>query len=354
MTSTDAPASPMTSDAPVSSATATDVPASSTTETAAAPAWHADPAPPAVSAVVCTRDRPKLLLRAVRSLLDQDYPGHLEVVVVFDRQNPVPLDLGPGDTRTAGPRSLRVLTNARRPGLAGARNTGIAAATGLLLAFCDDDDAWAPGKLTAQVDLLRRHPEAVLAATGITIHTEDDVVQRSCPRTVLDHAAFLASRWAEVHPSSYLLFRADLVEGTGRIGPVDEHVPQSYGEDYELLLRATRHGPVVTVPDCLTHIYWNRPSYFSMRWEAIGDGLSYLLEQFPEFAQDRRGRGRVRGQVAFARAAAGRRTEALRWAGAALSDDPRQLRAWAAVAVALRLVGPKPLVERVQATGKGL
>src|SRR6185437_462884 len=39
---------------------------------------------PSVSAVISTRDRPQLLERAIESIAAQDYPGELEIVVVFD------------------------------------------------------------------------------------------------------------------------------------------------------------------------------------------------------------------------------------------------------------------------------
>ena len=42
---------------------------------------------------------------------------------------------------------VRVLANASVAGLPGARNTGIAAVDTDLVAFCDDDDQWLPGKL---------------------------------------------------------------------------------------------------------------------------------------------------------------------------------------------------------------
>ena len=45
-----------------------------------------------------------------------------------------------------------VISNDRKPGLAGARNCGILATKPSYVAFCDDDDRWLPGKLRAQVD----------------------------------------------------------------------------------------------------------------------------------------------------------------------------------------------------------
>lgn len=310
---------------------------------------------PTVSAVVCTRDRAELLRRAVRSILVQDYPGELEVVIVSDD----------GSTRTAAlaayqdlvtaadelpQRSVHVEVNSRTSGLAGARNSGILAATGELIAFCDDDDEWLPGKLTAQLDAWHRHPHASIVATGITIVTGEGSRTRIPPEhTTL--ADLLRSRVAPLHPSSFLLSRARLLE---RIGLVDQEVPHSYAEDYELMLRCARIGPIIAVPRALTIVHWDRLSFFNAQWDAVAEGLSYVLGQVPEFETDRIGRARIRGQVAFAHAAAGRRTKALRWAGAAWRDDPRQLRAYGAVAVAAGLASPDHLVERVNARGKGL
>jgi glycosyltransferase involved in cell wall biosynthesis len=311
----------------------------------AAAEWRQSPEPPSVSTIICTRERPELLARAVRAVFAQDYPGHLECVVVFDQSEPAPLDVTVPHNG-----QLRIITNGGTPGLAGARNAGIAHASGTLVAFCDDDDEWQPSKLRRQVETFRAMPDAVLAATGIRIVTEDDTFERVAP-PVVTHVDLLRSRITAIHPSTFLFARADL---QGRIGLVDEGVPFSYGEDYEMLLRATRHGTVCAVPDALVNIYWNRPSFFAARWEGIASGLTYILDRFPEFATERTGRARVRGQVAFARAALGERRAAARWAMRTLRDDPRELRAYAALAVALRLAPARRLVEWVQARGKGL
>jgi glycosyltransferase involved in cell wall biosynthesis len=301
---------------------------------------------PVVSVVIATVDRPALLRRAVSAAIEQEYDGPVEVVVVHDRTAPrdvgVPVE-GVG-------RSVRVVANARTPGLAGARNTGIVTSEGTLVAFCDDDDAWAPTKLREQVRLWRDHPDAAAVATGMVIRTGADEIERLPPlRTTF--ADLLRSRVLGLHPSALLLRREDLL---GEVGLVDEQLPRSYGEDYDLLLRLTRHGDILTVPQPLLRVDWARPSYFDGAWDAVSGGMTYLLGKFPELRTDRRGWARIAGQIAFAHAASGRRSAAARWACAVLVRDPVQLRGYAALAVAAGLVSPRWLLEQMHRRGHGL
>jgi glycosyltransferase involved in cell wall biosynthesis len=302
---------------------------------------------PDVTVVVATRDRPELLRRTLRSILEQDYPGQVSVTVVFDR---APLD-DLADISVGSRRSLTTVSNIRTPGLAGARNTGITAADGELVAFCDDDDEWLPGKLAAQVALLTATPEASLIATGIEIVPADDSAVVRLPPAQATFDDFLRSRITEIHPSSFLFRRADLL---GEIGLVDESLPASYGEDYDLILRAARIGSVVSVTEPLVRVHWNRVSFFSERWRGIADGLSYLLAKHPEFSDSAPGSARIEGQIAFAFAALGDRAAARHWARSALLHDRGQLRAWAALAVSLRLITPAFLVQQVNRHGRGL
>ncbi|TCP56500.1 glycosyltransferase involved in cell wall biosynthesis [Tamaricihabitans halophyticus] len=300
---------------------------------------------PAVTAVVPTRDRPELVTRAVRSVLAQDYPGEIECIVVFDQSDPHEIAV----PESAG-RSLRVLSNERTPGLAGARNSGIIAASGEIIGHCDDDDEWLPGKLRSQLELWRTVPDAPVVATGLVVRGENGDHPRPAPARA-SFADFLGSRIMEIHSSNLLVRRADLLD---RIGLVDEQLPNSFGEDYEWLLRAARYGDVHCVREPYAVINWNRPSFYEGRWLAMVAGLSYILDRYPEFASAPRGRARIEGQIAFAAAALGNRADAVRWAWRALRHDPRQLRALAALAVAARLVSPARLVRIVQSKGRGL
>jgi len=58
-------------------------------------------------------------------------------------------------------------------GPARARNTGVACATGELVAFLDADDEWLPEKLTCQVQYFEEHPETGLLHSAVVNGTRD-------------------------------------------------------------------------------------------------------------------------------------------------------------------------------------
>jgi glycosyltransferase involved in cell wall biosynthesis len=301
-----------------------------------------------VSAVVATRDRPQLLRRAVESILAQDYEGTVECLVVFDRSDPDDLsDLDP-----AGPgRALVVMRNDRTPGLAGARNTGAHAATGALLAFCDDDDEWHPDKLRRQVGALAAAPSSTTVTTGIEVVAGDRVTIRLPEGDRVTLPMLLRSRAAAVHPSTILVRRDAFFE---RIGPVDEQIPGSYGEDYEWLLRAARHGPIVAVPAPLVRVHWHPGSHFADRWRTIADAIGYLIAKHPDVVADPRNRARLFGRVAFAHAALGERPEARRWAWRSLRAWPLERRPWLALGVSVHLADAATVQRWANRTGRGI
>lgn len=301
---------------------------------------------PSVTVVVPTHRRPELMQRAVRSALAQDYEGDLEVLVVFDGEEPYELPVGvpPG-------RSLRVLANDRVRGLAGARNCGILAAEHELVAFLDDDDAWFPVKLTAQVARFDDEPTPYLVCGAVVFDDGGSTWERLAPGTTLTHAELLRDRVAGVHSSTFVARREDLV---GRLGLVDEDLPGSYGEDYDMLLRASALAPVAVVNEPLVSVTWAQGSHYLGKWALYADGLEYLLAKHTDFASVPRAAARIASQVAFARAAAGQPRESRRWVRYALQRDPRQAKAWLALLVSLRLVSAARVVRTVQRMGKGI
>ncbi len=301
-----------------------------------------------VSVVMATRDRPKLLRRAIDAALIQEHPGLLEIVVVFDRSEPdwalesVPDEMGLKDRR------IVVKTNVRSPGLAGARNSGIAVAQHPWIAFCDDDDEWLPGKLVAQFAAIEAAPGAKVATTGVFIHFEGRDTARIPEANKLTFEGFLNDRMTEVHPSATLAAASLIAE----IGPVDEQIPGGYGEDYDWLLRAARATAFAVAPEPLVRVHWHGASFFFEKWKTIDDGLEYIVNKFPEF-QSQPGLARIRGQQAIARAAMKQRRLALRTAFEAFRLKPFEKR----VPVALAIVAGVPaslILKSAHKFGKGL
>jgi glycosyltransferase involved in cell wall biosynthesis len=103
-----------------------------------------------VSCVIPTYNRVSLLDRALRSAVPQCEPGD-EIIVVDDGSTDDTEKLvGACD----GPvRYVRI----PHAGAGSARNAGVQAAQGDLIAFLDSDDEWIPGKLSWQRAVLERH-----------------------------------------------------------------------------------------------------------------------------------------------------------------------------------------------------
>ncbi|MGC4813512.1 glycosyltransferase family 2 protein [Micromonospora sp. DT228] len=301
-----------------------------------------------VSVVVPTRDRPELLRSAVRAILAQEYPGPIEVVVVFDQSVP---DESLTELADGPARAVRVIGNTRTPGLAGARNSGTLAGGGELVAFCDDDDEWLPGKLAVQVDALAADPAAEFVCCGIRVSYDGHTVDRVLDKDRISLDDLLRDRLTELHPSTFLIRASALRDG---FGLVDEEIPGSYAEDYEFLLRAARSAPLINLRTPLVLVRWHKRSYFSQRWDTISDALQWLLRRYPEFAGQPAGAARVAGQIAFAQAAAGNRRGALRWARRTLRSNPREPRAYLALAVAGRVVRADAVLRTLHKRGRGI
>jgi len=305
---------------------------------------------PSVTVVVPTHDRPADLRRALGAVFGQDYPGYLTCVVVFDRAEPFDLSdmLPPEEGRT-----LVVTRNDRTSGQAGARNTGVDASFGDLIAFCDDDDDWLPGKLSAQVEALHADPDARVVLTGIEIW-RDGVRTPRVPDTIsVTNQDLCRSRITELqlHASTFLVDR-EAYESV--IGPFDEGCPEGYGEDYEWLLRASAQAPLVVVRDPLVRVYRRECLHFAEQWQTIVAGVQYLLDTHPELRGCRESLSRLEGEVAFAYAALGRSREARRWALRSIRHRPTEKRPYLALAVSSGLVRPGTIHRWVDRAGHGV
>ena len=236
---------------------------------------------PAVSVVIATRGRSALLRAALKSIAAQTYRGDIDAIVVVDQEQVDRIDVSSTHART-----LRVVQNSRSPGLPGARNTGLLIAQTPIVAFCDDDDEWAPDKLERQVPRLGRSGEIAVGSGLMIVRDGRPSVVRLAKASRLTHADFVRHRNMEVHPSSLIFSRERLLS---EVGLVDEGIPGGYAEDYEYMLRVTGVSDMAVVPEPLVRVRWHEGSWFNDRWDTISAALRYLLAKHPAIESSRRG-----------------------------------------------------------------
>jgi len=157
---------------------------------------------PIVSVVIPTRNRPELVLRAVRSALAQTLP-ELEVVVVIDGPDPATVEAlrGVGDDR------VRPIELEKSGGAPAARNHGVDAAHAEWVAFLDDDDEWLPEKLTTQL--------ARAKASGVALPIVGSRLYMRTPRAELIMPRRIPAPGEPI--SEYLAVRHGLFHGDGFI-----------------------------------------------------------------------------------------------------------------------------------------
>jgi glycosyltransferase involved in cell wall biosynthesis len=302
---------------------------------------------PKVSVVIATRERPILLQRAIRRVMEQTYAGEIEVVIVFDQSEPHPIEV---DVPTG--RTLTVIRNTeRQPGLAGARNTGVLALDTDLVAFCDDDDEWLPGKLTAQVAALDDGCDFVTSA--IEVRYRDRLVPRLAGTDRVEFDQLVRSRMAMLHASTFLVRRAALLD-PDRLGLVAENAPGSQNEDWDLLLRAARRGHIRHVDEPLVQVRWGTTSHYAYEYATKISSLRWMMNRHPEIRGCPPGAARVYGQLACWSAATGNRSAAWRYARAAVRNNWREPRTAIAIAAVTRMVRVESVLGALHRRGRGI
>ncbi|MDX6702483.1 MAG: hypothetical protein QOF26_2709 [Baekduia sp.] len=209
---------------------------------------------PSVSVVLCTRDRAASLRAALTSILATGYP-HLELVVVDNA--PRTSDTADVVAGLGDPRVRYVLEP--RPGLSRARNAGVAAARGALVAFTDDDVVVDRRWLDGIGRGFARAPH-VGVVTGMVPAAELDTPAQQYFEAKVQWTASCAPKLFDLgeHRHDHPLYPYSAgVFGTGAnfavsrgalqaIGPFDEALgagsPSQGGEDLDYFLRAVLGG----------------------------------------------------------------------------------------------------------------
>jgi len=196
---------------------------------------------PRVSVIIPAYNVARYLPETLHSALAQTVPPH-EILIINDGSPDTPAleaALAPflAELSVTTPTRIVYLVQENR-GLSGARNTGIRAATGDLIALLDGDDLWEPLYLERQLAHLAAHPELDVVYCnarffGDSIYAGQDYMT-VCPSVGEPTSAALLTRTCHVFVS--VLARAAALKQL----EFDEALRSS--EDFDCWLRLTAAG----------------------------------------------------------------------------------------------------------------
>ena len=230
---------------------------------------------PKVDVIIPVFNRERFITQTLESVLGQTY-RNLEIVVVDDGSTDKSSEKIQPYLRH---RNVKYLyQNNQGPALA--RNVGIRASCGDLIAFLDSDDIWLPNKLEKQIQFLARNPAIPLVHTGRM--DIDAFGNRKQPSRSMDAQGycfrdlFIANR---IILSTVVVTRSCL-NVTGAFNKEFRGC-----EDYDLWLRIARNHPIGYIDEVLALYRFHDSNLSRDSFEMTRQEVTFiesLLERFPE------------------------------------------------------------------------
>jgi glycosyltransferase involved in cell wall biosynthesis len=268
---------------------------------------HSGHQTPTVTVALCTRDHPDILARAIASLMatasSAGRPGGLDILVV---------DNAPSDQRTR--QVVESFPGVRyvcepKPGLNFARNRAIAAATGELLAYIDDDAVVDRHWLAGLTSAWQQNPDAG-AFTGPVIPFELETAAQilfeqrgGFPRSFQFKRYGSDSATERNYPCNAGMFgagcnmafrRSMLIDLGGFDEALDTGAPLPGGGDLDMFYRVVRSGRPLIYEPRLMIAHQHRREYAALRRQMYTWGLGLMAYAAKHYARDRELRPRLR------------------------------------------------------------
>lgn len=233
---------------------------------------------PALSVVVCTRERPDDLARCLRALAEQTLRP-LDVVVVDN----APLTARTEEVaRSAGVRYVREPV----AGLNRARNAGLLAARCSRIAYTDDDAVPEPDWAAALLGVLEEPDVAAVAGAMLPLEVETEAQRlferylggeagrRDRDRRRIFERPFLPAGAGQVGAGANMAFRREALEAVGGFDPAfDAGTPTESGGDTEIFGRLLAAGYRLVYEPGVRVLHRHRRSRGELRRQLFGYGV---------------------------------------------------------------------------------
>ncbi|MDD5381711.1 MAG: glycosyltransferase family 2 protein [Phycisphaerae bacterium] len=235
---------------------------------------------PFVSVIIPTYNRSRLLVRSVKSVLNQTYRS-FELIIVDDAST----DNTEKVVRSFNDERIRYVRHEKNRGEAAARNTGIKAAKYDYVAQQDSDDEWLPEKLAKQVRAFENCPPQIgVVYTGFW--KEENGQRTYIPFEWVNkkdgdiHQQLLKGNFVG---SPVTLVKKECFEKAGMFNEGIFHLV-----DWELWLRISKYYHFKCVDEPLAIAYYHSDNV-SFNYRAFIEALESILEKYSdEFAGDKK------------------------------------------------------------------
>jgi glycosyltransferase involved in cell wall biosynthesis len=235
---------------------------------------------PKVSAIIPAFNSATTIARALASVLAQSRMPD-EIIVVDDRSTD-----GTAEIARATPSDrIRLISTQANKGAGGARNAGIEAATGDVVAFLDSDDEWLPKKIEKQLAMLMSDSRLAFVTCGANSISPSGA---DLGDTYGAHRIAAGSEaWKALLASNFIVTPSVLVwhRCLKAAGGFDETM--KIGEDQDLWIRLALVGSVGYVPETLVRVHLREDSLSS--WE-LDDLLTFTLPMVERHLNEQRSR----------------------------------------------------------------
>ena len=230
-----------------------------------------EPGAPRISVVVCTHNGSRTLEETCQAVQALEYP-RVEAILVDDGSTDASAEI-------AGANGFRVISTPNR-GLSSARNTGLEAATGEIIAYIDDDAAPDPHWLTYLAHTFAQ--TACVAAGGPNLAVPGDglVADAVAAAPGNPNHVLISDREAEHIPGCNSAFRADALRAIGGFDPGF----QVAGDDVDVCWRLQESGYTISYSPAAMVWHHRRSDLraYLRQQRGYGKAESMLERKWPE------------------------------------------------------------------------
>ncbi len=225
-----------------------------------------------VSVIMPVHNRENLISQAITSVLSQSY-GKFELIVIDDFSNDGTTEV----VHSFTDKRMLLIENYRKVGVSAARNQGLEAAKGDLIAYLDSDNTWLEHFLQCMVGAFQMLPDADAAYCGQYLYRGNNS-QPSAVRFGCYNPSLLTNR--NYIDLNCFVHTKKIIDVVGRF---DETMKRLV--DWDLIWRISQSGKIYSIPVLESSYFFDAAQETITKTENVGLAVKALRIKMATFQQ---------------------------------------------------------------------